>query len=815
MFARAPIAFSSTAVLLVTACGGSPTGGASDVTTVSTSDAETSESGTSSGDPSSDGDGDGDPTGDGDPSGDGDGDGDPALACAWDVLGEADAVAPSEHVVGPFTVAIDSGGRLSAWPSAEPEHLVLTPAGTGAMIEAAEVELLVEEHQGSFDVGETVVRDCKAPRADQVRYRDQGDSAVLVVEGGFDDPACASLRYQVCVSELDGQLGVRVETDDPSVTRLSLRVGSDANERIYGAGEQFPHDRLDLKGRTIPVLAQEGGIGRGHGVISPAVDAFSEGSAGSEAATYYAAPQFVSSRLRSLYVEEEAYTELDFEAATVTEVRVHAPTLHARVIHGDSPLALIEGFTEFAGRMPVPPAWVNDGAIVALARPLPESAQIVADLRAAGAEIAAVWNQTWSGVSETFIGEQVLWNWTQNPNDHPGWAEFVADMAAEDIRVLCYVNSMLREVPEEALPVPRNLFEEAIAGDYFVHDSLDQPYMLPVTAFDVGLVDLSNPEAWDWMKAVLQDELYTKAGCSGWMADFAEALPFDAVMADGVPAAIWHNRYPVEWARLNREAIEEAGLLGEVLIFNRSGHTRSPRYSLLLWEGDQLTTWDKYDGLVSALHGLISAGFSGVALNHSDTGGYTSLSWLGLGYDREAEQLKRWTEMNAFTAVLRTHEGNQPDLNAQIYSDAEARAHFARFTKVYKALGFYRAQLFAEARDHGWPVVRHLWLHYPDDATAQTIDDQFLLGSEILVAPIKNKCWTWPLCPYDKQVYLPAGQWVHLWSGEVFGNPDQGGNINVAAPLGEPAVFYALGSPIAGELVGNLQAAGITVPNPP
>ena len=432
-----------------------------------------------------------------------------------------------------------------------------------------------------------------------------------------------------------------------------------------------------------------------------------------------------------------------------------------------------------------------------------------------GAAIAGVWNQTWSGKSKTFIGEQVLWNWVQNPQDHPGWADFVADLDAQGIRVLCYVNPMLRDVPPQSEPVPRDLYDEALAGGYFVRDAEGEPYLLTVTAFEVGLLDLANDAAWAWMKAVIADEMIAGAGCSGWMADFAEALPFDAVLSDGQDGAQWHNRYPVEWIRLNREAIDEAGLGDEILIFNRSGSTRSPRHAMLLWEGDQLTTWDKYDGLVSALHGLIGGGFSGIALNHSDTGGYTSLSWLGLGYDREAEQLKRWTEMNAFTALLRTHEGNQPGLNAQIYSDDAAMDHFARFSRVYKALAFYRATLYADAAARGWPLVRHLWLHYPDDSTAATIDDQFLLGSEILVAPIKNKCFTWPVCPYDKEVYLPAGEWVHLWSGKVHGDAAKGMMISVPAPIGEPAVFYRKGSPIAATLVANLVALGIDAADPP
>jgi len=286
------------------------------------------------------------------------------------------------------------------------------------------------------------------------------------------------------------------------------------------------------------------------------------------------------------------------------------------------------------------------------------------------------------------------------------------------------------------------------------------------------------------------------------------ALPLDAVLDSKIPAAAAHNAYPVEWMKINREVLEDRGLVGKVLVWNRSGGTRSPGVSTLLWEGDQLTTWDKYDGMVSALHGLLNGGFSGIALNHSDTGGYTSLSAGGVGYDREPELLQRWTEMNAFSAVLRTHEGNQPVLNAQVYDEDQVQ-HFTRMSKVYRALAFYRKALFADARTKGWPVVRHLALHYPRDAESWRIDDELLLGSEILVAPVKNKCFTWPLCPYDKEVYLPPGKWVHLWTGKSFGSASVGSRVTVKAPIGQPAVFYREASSVGTRFVQNLRAAGL------
>jgi alpha-glucosidase len=347
----------------------------------------------------------------------------------------------------------------------------------------------------------------------------------------------------------------------------------------------------------------------------------------------------------------------------------------------------------------------------------------------------------------------------------------------------------------------RHLFAEGEAGGYFVKDHHGDTLLLPVTAFDVALLDFTNEDARDWMKSVIVEEMVENAGCSGWMVDFAEALPFEATLHDGSSAADYHNQYPVEWMRLNREALEEAGLVGEVLTFNRSGHTQSPSHSLMFWEGDQLTTWDEYDGMTSALRGLINGGFSGLALNHSDTGGYTSLSRMGIGILREAELLKRWGELSAFTSLLRTHEGNQPEANAQVYDEDQA-AHFGWVSRLFAGLSEYRSARFEEAHTMGWPVVRHMWLHYPSDSMAHETDDQFLLGAGILVAPVLNKCRGWPECYIERDVYLPEGEWSNLWTGEIVSGPAA---LRVEAPSQQPPVYYRTDDPQAVAAVERLR----------
>ena len=144
------------------------------------------------------------------------------------------------------------------------------------------------------------------------------------------------------------------------------------------------------------------------------------------------------------------------------------------------------------------------------------------------------------------------------------------------------------------------------------------------------------------------------AVCFGWMADFGEALPLDAMMSVSAVGSARHNQYAELWAKCNREAVEECDRLGGMCFFSRSGFTQSPVCRHFL-EGDQMHTWDSQDGLGAAVIAMISSGMSGLSLQHSDIGGYTGINLpcnigrlLG-GPHRTRELLLRWAEMCVFS----------------------------------------------------------------------------------------------------------------------------------------------------------------------
>lgn len=271
-------------------------------------------------------------------------------------------------------------------------------------------------------------------------------------------------------------------------------------------------------------------------------------------------------------------------------------------------------------------------------------------------------------------------------------------------------------------------------------------------------------------------------GMSGWMADFGEYLPIDVKLSDGSDPKLMHNAWPPLWGALNQQAMTHPDMAGDGLYFMRAGYTGTQATCPLLWAGDQCVDFSRHDGLVTAIVGALSSGLMGNAYHHSDIGGYTSL----FGNQRTKELTERWAELAAFTSLMRSHEGNRPDDNFQIYQDKETLAHLARMTKIFVALAPYRRDLMSEAETNGLPLQRALMLHFFNDRRTWDLFDQFLLGPDLMVAPV------WQEGATSRAVYLPRGaDWVHVWTGKIIVG---GADLTMTAQIGQPPLFYRQGS---------------------
>lgn len=711
------------------------------------------------------------------------------------------ALPAATYQIGQFLIAWDpaGGGRLTLCHQARPDRVLWATLPGRSFLAAGQGRETVTEARGLFffrdRVRELATEQTLAP------FTVGGDSLTLAgVLTGRGKAGQTKVRYRFTLTAVaPAQLRFEVTVDNLRYNRLYLTCASEPAERIFGFGEQFTC--FNLKGRRVPLFVSEQGIGRGAQPVTFLVNLVAR-AGGAWHTTYAGVPHYITSRLRSLFLETYEYAAFDLRRPDRIQVELWAARAAGRILYGETPADLIREYTACAGRMRPLPDWVHEGAILGLQGGTACVRERLAQIQAHGAPVAALWLQDWVGPRTTPLGQQLWWNWELDRERYPEWDSWVAELAAQGIRVLTYLNPFVTDVADKPAH-RRNLFREAEAQGLLVRDAVGRPCLLQNSTFCAGLLDLTNPAAWAWIKQLIHDELLA-TGVSGWMADYGEALPYEARLFSGEPAARFHNRYPEAWAQLNREAIEETGRGAELVFFTRAAYRQSPGLTTLQWLGDQLVTWDRHDGIKSAVTGLLSGGLSGFSLNHSDCGGFTALRAGPLQYRRGRELLWRWLELGALSVVLRTHEGSRPADNAQVYSDEESLQQLARCARLYRAWAFYRKQLVQEAAETGLPVARHLFIHYPDDPRVYNLSYQeFLLGSELLVAPV--------LDPGRRRVtvYLPAGEWDHLWTGQRYGTSERGTQVTVAAPLGQPGIFYRAGSAVGAELVANLQAEGL------
>lgn len=512
--------------------------------------------------------------------------------------------------------------------------------------------------------------------------------------------------------------------------------------------------------------------------------------------------------------DDMMYADMRDDDSVIIEVWSNELTM--RIIHGESVYEIVTQITEVTGRMSAFPSWTQEGAIIGLeggSTLVPSLVEQLTDVKYE-MPIVGIWLQDWVGIRHAFDGDRLQWNWRLNEEYYSSWESMVRSWADEGIRVLTYVNpyfSFSHEIDKQ-----RNIFQEGYENGYFLHAPggiFPRPYVLNSGLIEFHMLDFSNAAARRWMKDIIKYEMIDKSLSSGWMADFGEYAPWDAVYyndSDTIPSAAGavatnggsrHNLYPAEWAKLNHEAVQEArdeGILqrrkyfvnenssrsnfipkcskckttasvkapNDFVYFMRSGSLGSVKHTSSYWVGDQLVNWDGHDGIKSAVVGMLSSGLSGHTLTHSDIGGYTMHEVGPYPYIRTKELLFRWIELSAFgSALFRSHVGSSMDpLHGQIYDDDESILVFSKFAQIFAFLRCYREKLMEEATLLGHPLIRAMSFHYGQSAEVDDdhiegdvdvwdITHQYMFGGDFLIAPVLD-----PAVPHS---YMP---WAHTFN---------------------------------------------------
>ena len=346
---------------------------------------------------------------------------------------------------------------------------------------------------------------------------------------------------------------------------------------------------------------------------------------------------------------------------------------------------------------------------------------------------------------------------------YPDLAGTIANLHGRDKHFLGYINPFVVQSLQH--------FAEMDAMHLLIQSPDGGSYLFPTLKGPSSLPDLTNPAANAYVRGFMA-RMVDDYGMDGWMADYGEELPPDAVLHDGAPAREEHNLYPVRWQTLNNGLMREKRG-SDYAIFSRSGWLGSQATTQLVWIGDQEADFGPTDGLPTVVPAMINLGLSGVPYVTHDIAGYS-------GGPSTKELFLRWTELGAFTPVMRSHEGLRALDNWAWDTDAETSAHFRRFARIHQALLPEIEAAASEAATSSMPIVRHLVLMFPDDPNVVGLDQQYMFGDTLLVAPVIEEG------AITREVYLPAGHWFHVFTGDTH---EGGQMVTVDAPLGTPAVF--------------------------
>jgi len=590
------------------------------------------------------------------------------------------------------------------------------------------------------------------------------DSTSLTVElsaAAGDDPL---MRLSLTSGGDSRALRIAAQVDPSAgdgVNRVAIDLAHASNDRYYGMGQRY--EEAEHSDNELVVWTEEG-------CNFECVD---------ELPTGVPIPFYLSSRTYGLLIDDTRFSRFDFGKTdpTKTAIELSHDRLELRVFVGDDPLDVIEAYTDFAGRIPeLPLPWVFAPWISANTKhrgdnPNAESRtrEIAALMRAERIPTSGIWNEDWAGGDGEFLYSEDFY---LDETHYPDWAGMIDDMHALGFRVFAYFQPYLTVGTED--------YMYAADRDYLLRDPDGAPATFSLIEIRSQL-DLTNPDAVRWW----QDTIFDRAarfGVDGWMNDFGEYVGATTVAADGRLGWEVHNDYPRLWARTAREFWEERRPDGDWVFFSRSGYTGSWQYSPVVWTGDQRTDWSEADGLPTVIPAVQSLGISGVPVVATDIGGLLCLTTP----PTDRELFYRWTQVGAMLPVMREHNGQfSCDSQWLIDDDADSIEHWKTYATLHTALFPYLYTMVAQARDHGWPVVRHHVLHFPEaPGSKQRQDDQFMVGDRILVAPVIEEG------ARSRVVYFPPGDWVHWQTGETYTGPAE---IEVPAPLRVAPYFYRAG----------------------
>ena len=489
--------------------------------------------------------------------------------------------------------------------------------------------------------------------------------------------------------------------------QLSLGVG----EHVYGLGERF--GPVVKNGQSIEIWNADGGT--------------------SSDQAYKNVPFYLTDRGYGVLVDERGHVSFEVGSETVERVQfsVEGERLRYYVIEGD-PATVLERYTALTGRPASVPAWsyglwlstsfttdYDEATVTGFIDAMAER-----DLPRAVFHFACVWLREFQCTD---------FGWDRRTFPDP--EGMLARLHDRELKVCVWINPYIAQRSK--------LFREAAERGFLVRRPDGGVWQWDMWQAGMGLVDFTNPDATAWYQDHLRRLLDQGVDC--FKTDFGERIPVDVVWADGADPMGMHNLYTQLYNEAVFDVLQERRGAGDAVLFARSATVGGQRLPVH-WGGDSTST---FASMAETLRGGLSLAMSGFGFWSHDIGGFEGTP--------DPEVYKRWTAFGLLSSHSRFHGSSS--VRVPWAFDDEA----VEVTRIFTALKHeLMPMLFAAGRtasERGLPVMRPMPLAFPGDPAVAYLETQYLLGDDLLVAPVLP-------AGGGAAFYLPDGGWTNLWTGE-------------------------------------------------
>lgn len=488
-------------------------------------------------------------------------------------------------------------------------------------------------------------------------------------------------------------------------------------ERIYGCGESFT--QLNKVGQKVHLYVTD--------PQGPETDGM-----------YKPVPFFFSNRGYGVFMHTSAPATCDFGASYIGAQRLFMgdETMDFFIFFG-SPKEILDAYTDVTGKSPMLPLWTFGTWMSRISYfSQKEGLDIARNLRDRKIPSDVIHFDTgWFGVD---------WqcDYKFSSERFPNPSAMLKSLAKDGF------HTCLWQLPYFT---PKNrFFNDIVDGGLAVTNSNGtMPY-------EDAVLDFSNPNTVRWYQDKISELI--RMGVSAIKCDFGEAAPYNGLYANGRTGFHEHNLYPLRYNKALWEAVRNSSPNQEGVIWARSAWAGSQRYPLH-WGGDASTNNVGSTGMLGDLRGGLSFGLSGFSFWSHDMGGFVTES--------PDDLYRRWLPFGFLSSHTRAHGAppTEPWLISESFTDA-----FRECAEMkYKLMPYVYAQAKL-CTEQGLPMVRALFVEFPEDAGAWLCEDQYMFGSQILVAPLLES-------GNSRTVYLPAGKWIDYQTGTIY----EGGYQTISA----------------------------------